>query len=77
MTDTDTPILTIEDALMNIHTTCLDPDRAGRLIRRNVNQGVECTYHIRFYKDGDGINCETKLETFARPKFLGKRVGLE
>lgn len=69
-------IQTVEDALINIHETALNPEIAAPLIRKNLAQGLENSYIFRFYKKGGGIVCEAKVLTSAQPKFLGKVEGL-
>lgn len=76
MTD-NTDIQSIEDALINIHETVLNPERAAPLIRKNLLRGIQSEYAFRFYEKGGNIYCESKLNTNARPKFLGKIEGLE
>jgi hypothetical protein len=75
MTD-NTDIQTVEDALVNIHETVLDPERAAPLIRKNLAQNLENSYIFRFYKKAGKIVCESKVLTSAQPKFLGKIEGL-
>lgn len=75
MTD-NTDIQTVEDALVNIHETVLDPERAAPLIRKNLAHNLENSYIFRFYKKAGKIVCESKVLTSAQPKFLGKIEGL-
>lgn len=73
----DPDITSVEDALVQIQETSLHPERAGPLIRKNVNAGIDCEYRIKFTRDKNKtITCETQLFTTARPKFLGKVEGL-
>ena len=76
MTD-NSDIITLEDALVNIHERVLNPEIAGPLIRKNLEQGLQNQYEFRFYKKDGGIVCESKVLTSAAPKFLGKIMGLE
>jgi len=67
---------TLEDAIIEgLHETVFNPDKAVRLIRRNLDQGIACKYIVDFYKLENGkIVMETNLHTKVEPKKLGRRV---
>lgn len=67
---------TLEDAIIEgLHESVFNPERAARLIRRNLDQGIACKYVVDFYKTEAGmIVMETNLHTKVEPKKLGRRV---
>ena len=71
-------IYSIEDALITLHETALNPEIAAPLIRKNIERGLVNEYTFRFYKSAEyGIVCEAYVTTCAKPKFLGEYINLE
>ena len=71
-------INSIEDALIAIHETVLNPEIAAPLIRKNLDRGLTNEYIFRFYKSTNhGVVCEAQMTPCAKPKLLGKYTHLE
>ena len=78
MQDEAEEINSIEDALITLHETALNPEIAAPLIRKNLERGLVNEYTFRFYKSAEhGVVCEAEVTTCAKPKFLGKYTHLE
>lgn len=72
----ETDIDSIEDAIINIHETCLNPEIAAPLIRKNLAQNLVNEYRFRFFKKDGKAVCECQVNTSPRPKYLGRFKGL-
>lgn len=76
MTDHE-EIRTIEDALVHISETALNPEIAAPLIRKNLAQNMCSEYTFLFFKDSDGRMCmNAKVTPCYKPKYLGRLEGL-
>jgi len=71
---TETEIESIEDALVNIHETVLNPEIAGPLIRKNLQVGVSSKYTFIFSKDKSGI---ISMQSRMTPQYSAKLLGIQ
>lgn len=70
-------ITSIEDALVHIAESALNPEVAAPLIRKNLAQNMCSEYTFLFFKDADGKIClNAKMTPQYKPKYLGRYEGM-